>query len=132
MRLAKLVFTVAGVWGLIVLTPLYFTFDTIGAMYPPPIAHPDFYYGFVGVAMAWQVGFLVIGRDPVRFRLMMIPAMLEKFIYVTTLSVLYAQRRLQFGQFVVAVPDFVLGVLFVAAFFRVAERPTAANSAEMS
>ena len=50
---------------------------------------------------------------------MMIPAMLEKFGYVFTLSVLYAQGSVQFGQFVVAIPDFVLGLLFVIAFLQV-------------
>ena len=45
--------------------------------------------------------------------------MLEKFTYVLTLIVLYAQGRLHFGQFLLAIPDFVLGILFAAAFLRV-------------
>ena len=118
MRFAKMVFTGAGVWGLVVLTPLLFLIDYMGRQYPPPITHPDFYYGFVMVALAWQVAFLLIGRDPVRFRPLMIAAMLEKFGYVATLSVLYARGDLQAAQFAVAVPDFVLGLLFVAAFTR--------------
>jgi len=52
-------------------------FDVIGRQDPPAITHPGFYYGFVSVGLAWQVAFLVIARDPVRFRLMMIPAALE-------------------------------------------------------
>jgi hypothetical protein len=48
MRIAKTVFTGAGVWGLLILAPLYFTFDLVGREYPPPIAHPDLYYGFIG------------------------------------------------------------------------------------
>jgi hypothetical protein len=116
MRFAKIVFTGAGVWGLVVLTPLLFLFDDIGRQYPPAITHSDFYYGFLVVGLAWQVAFLLIGRDPVRFRPLMVAAMLEKFGYVATLSVLYARGDLQAAQFAVAVPDFVLGVLFVAAF----------------
>jgi hypothetical protein len=116
MRFARIVFTIAGLWGLAVLTPMYFMFDLIGRLYPPPITHPDVYYGFIGVAVAWQVAFLVIGRDPVRFRAMMIPAMLEKFIWVTTLTVTYMQGGIQRGQFAVAGPDFALGVLFVISF----------------
>lgn len=118
MRFAKIVFTAAGVWGLVVLTPLLFLFDYMGRQYPPAITHPDFYYGFVMVALAWQVAFLLIGRDPVRFRPMMIAAMLEKFGYVATLSVLYTRGDLQAAQFAVAVPDFILGLLFVAAFWK--------------
>jgi hypothetical protein len=118
-RFARAVFTCAGIWGLVVLTPLYFSFDLVGRFYPPAITHPDFFYGFIGVAIAWQVGFLLIGRNPEGLHAMMIPAMLEKFGYVFTLIVLYAQGSLRFGQFVVAIPDFVLGMLFVIAFLQV-------------
>jgi hypothetical protein len=117
-RFAKVVFVTAGVWGLLVLTPLYFMFDVIGARYPPPMTHPDFYFGFLAVTLAWQVAFLVIGRDPIRFRPMMVPAMLEKFIYVGSLGALYLQRRLVPGQVVPALPDLVLGVLFIIAFLK--------------
>lgn len=77
MRFAKTVFTGAGLWGLVVLAPFYFTFDLVGRLYRPPITYPDLYYGFIAVAVAWQIGFLVIGRDPARFHPMMIPAGLE-------------------------------------------------------
>jgi hypothetical protein len=91
MRFAQRVFTGAGIWGLVVLAPLYFSFDLIGRQYPPPITHPDFFYGFAGVAIAWQIAFLVIGRDPDRFQPMMLAAILEKFGYVATLTVLFLQ-----------------------------------------
>src|SRR5262245_27305785 len=119
MRFAGMVFTCAGIWGLAVLTPLYFSFDLVGRFYPPAITHPDFFYGFIGVAVAWQIGFLLIGRDPAGLHMMMIPAILEKFGYVVTLSILYAQDTLRVGQFVVAIPDFVLGLLFLIAFLQI-------------
>jgi hypothetical protein len=52
MRFAKIVFACAAVWGFLALTPLYFLFAMIGRQDPPAITHPDFYYGFVGVALA--------------------------------------------------------------------------------
>jgi len=119
MRFAKTVFFVAGLWGLVVLTPLYFTFDLVGRLYPPPITHPDFYYGFIGVALVWQIGFLIIGRDPARFYTMMIPAVLEKLVYVISLSVLYSQGRIAASQFALAGPDLLLGILFIVSFFKV-------------
>ncbi len=118
MKFARNVFLIAGLWGVLVLTPLYFMFDRIGAQYPPAITHPDFYYGFVGVGLAWQAAFLVIASDPFRFRPMMLAAMFEKFSYVLTLSVLYAQGRLSAAQAVVIMPDLVLGILFVVAFLK--------------
>jgi hypothetical protein len=54
MKFAKIVFWGAGIWGVLVLTPLYFMYDLIGRQEPPPITHPGFYYGFAGVALAWQ------------------------------------------------------------------------------
>jgi hypothetical protein len=41
MKFARIVFLIAGVWGLTILTPLYFLFDLVGRSYPPPITHPD-------------------------------------------------------------------------------------------
>jgi hypothetical protein len=118
MRFAKMVFFIAGVWGLAVLTPLFFLADYIGRQYPPPLGHPDFYYGFISTALVWQVAFLMIARNPARFRPLMVVAMLEKFGYVATLGVLYATGALQPAQAAVACPDFVLGLLFVAAFVK--------------
>jgi hypothetical protein len=121
MKFARIVFTTAGVWGILILTPLYFMYDSIGRQYPPPITHPDFYYGFLAITVAWQVGFLMIGREPVRLRAMMIPAILEKFLYVITLAVLYTQGRAAMGQVLPGVPDVILGCLFVAARIKTAE-----------
>jgi hypothetical protein len=78
MKFAKVVFWVAGIWGFLVLTPLYFMFDLIGQKDPPPITHPGFFYGFVRVALAWQVAFIIIAIDAVRYRPPMIPSILEK------------------------------------------------------
>ena len=91
MKFAKVVFIVAGVWGIVVLTPLYFLIDVTGRQYAPPTAYPQFFYGFLSVAMAWQIAFLVIGSNPARFRLLMIVAIIEKLGYVLTLAVLYSR-----------------------------------------
>jgi hypothetical protein len=123
MKFAKAVFTIAGVWGLLLLTPMYFLFDHIGHEFPPPINHPDLYYGFLAVTLAWQVAFLIIARDPSRYRPIMIGAILEKFLYVVTMLVLFVQGQIQPGQFAVAIPDLVLGLLFVAAFLKTPGRP---------
>jgi len=118
MRFAKLVFWIAGVWGILVLTPLYFMFNVIGRQDPPLITHPGFYYGFVSVGLAWQIAFLLIARDPVRFRPMMIPSILEKFGYGASLIVLYLQGRLHASDLGFGGADLLLGALFVAAFLR--------------
>ena len=116
MKFAKVVFWVAGIWGLVVITPLYFMFDLIGKQDPPAITHPGFYYGFVGCALAWQIAFICIARDPVRLRVMMIPSVVEKFTYCTAVVVLVMQGRTNQRDLVFAATDMTLGVLFVVAY----------------
>jgi hypothetical protein len=116
MKFAKVVFWVAGIWGVVVITPLYFMFDLIGRQDPPAITHPGFYYGFVGCALAWQIAFICIGRDPVRLRVMMIPSVVEKFTFGVAVVALVMQGRMHSGDLVFAATDLTLGVLFVAAY----------------
>ena len=127
MRFAKIVFIAAGVWGIIVLTPLYWLVDVTGRAYPPPANHPQFFYGFLSVAMAWQIAFLVIGANPARFWPLMFPSVIEKFGHVTTVAVLYSQARIPTVDAQAAVPDLVLGVLFVIALARTRATKTAAG-----
>ena len=126
MKFAKGVFWIAGVWGVLVLTPLYFMYDTIGRNDPPPITHPGFYYGFVGVGLAWQIAFMIIASDPMRFRPLMLAGVIEKLSYSLALSILYLQRRLHTPDLVFAGVDLLLGLLFVIAFFKTAG-PTELN-----
>jgi hypothetical protein len=116
MKFAKVVFWVAGIWGVLVITPLYFMFDLIGQKDPPAITHPGFYYGFVGLGLAWQIAFLVIARDPVRFRPMMVPSVVEKFTYGIAVMALVMQGRMHGSDLVFAGTDLTLGVLFVGAY----------------
>lgn len=118
MKFAKVVFIAAGVWGIVVLTPLYFLFDITGRQYAPPTVHPQFFYGFLSVTMAWQIAFLIIGSNPPRFRRFMIPSIIEKFGYVATLAVLYGQSRISIEDVSAAVPDVLLGTLFIVAFVK--------------
>src|SRR6266849_4302342 len=118
MKFAKVVFWVAGIWGVLVITPLYFMFDLIGKQDPPLITHPGFYYGFVGCALAWQIAFLIIGANPVRLRPMMIPSVVEKFTFGVAVVALVMQGRMHRADMVFAGTDLTLGVLFVAAFVK--------------
>ena len=120
MKFAKVVFWIAGIWGVLVLAPLYFLFDLIGRQDPPPITHPGFYYGFVSLGLAFQIVFFVIARDPIRLRPMMIPSVIEKFGVGTTFVILYLQHRLTPGDLGLGGVDLLFGALFVAAFFKTA------------
>ena len=116
MKFAKWTFLVAGVYGLLALVPQYFLESRTGIDFPPPITHPEYYYGFIGVAVAWQIAFLIISRDPKRYRPLMIAAVVEKYTYVVAVLVLFGQGRVGVAVLVTALIDLVLGTLFVIAF----------------
>ena len=66
----------------------------------------------------FQFVFMVIAADPVRFRPMMIVAVLEKLMYSSSLVVLYLQHRMHASDLVLVATDLLLGLLFVAAYFK--------------
>jgi hypothetical protein len=124
MKFAKITFWVAGIWGIVILSITSLMLDTIGQRNPPAVTHPEFFYGFISVAMVFQVVFLMIGSDPARFRPIIIPSILEKLGFVAACGVLCAQGRITTSQFAAISPDFILGILFVAAFFTTRPSPS--------
>lgn len=120
MRFARVVFLIAGLYGLFALAPQYFLEEKNGRDFPPAITHPEYYYGFVGVALAWQVLFLILSRDPGRYRAMMIPSILEKAGFGIAVILLFLQNRVSTLMLGAAIIDLVLGLLFAVAYFKTA------------
>jgi hypothetical protein len=118
---ARRVFGLAAVYGFVSLVPMYFIERRLMEQLPPPLTHPEFYYGFVGVALSWQVLFVLIAREPARLRPAMLPAVLEKLSWGIGVLVLVSLGRV--GSFFVpaAVIDLVLAALFLAAWRRVGD-----------
>ena len=116
MPFARRVFLTAAVYGVLVLAPQYFMEAKVGRDFPPPITHPEHFYGFIGVALAWQVLFVVIARDPVRYRPVMPVAVLEKLGFGIAAVALFVQGRLHAAVLGAGIIDLVLAALFLAAF----------------
>lgn len=117
MGLARWIYLVAGVYGVLILAPGFFTERAFGAMNPPPPNHPELYYGFYGSALVWQVVFLMIARDPARLRILMPVTMLEKLAFFAPCVALYATGRLPVnGPFIGGMIDGVLLLLFFVAW----------------
>lgn len=99
-----------------VLLPMYFLEEKLGRDFPPATNHPEQYYGFLGVALAWQFVFLLIARDVHRYRPLMLPAALEKFLAGGAALWLFAAGRIgveMLGPFVV---DLLIGILFTVSY----------------
>jgi hypothetical protein len=116
MRAARWIFATAAVYGIPVLLPLYGLEQRIGRDTPPPITHPEYFYGFVGVALVMQVLFILIAIDPVRYRPAMLVAALGKLSFGVPMMMLYWLGRVPLFPTVLASVDLALGVLFVTAY----------------
>jgi hypothetical protein len=126
MKFAKLVFYVAGIWGLLVLVPHYFLENYIGQETPPRITHPEYFYGFVGVGIAWQLAFLLIATDPVRYRLIMLAGIAEKWLFVSSSVTLLLMGSVAHRFAVPVAIDFILGVFFLVAYIKTGKSDTPA------
>jgi hypothetical protein len=118
MKFARIAYGVAAAYWFIALMPLYFLLGKIGHDAPPSVTHPEFYYGFVGVAILWQMVFVLIARDPIRYRSIMPITILEKLVYTVPVVFLYLQGRVDARLVPPSLIDPVFGVLFVLAYFR--------------
>jgi hypothetical protein len=127
MSAATRIFRWAGIYGLIVVAPLYFLEERVGRDQPPPITHPEYYYGFAGVTLAWQILFLIVATDPVRYRPVMLAAIVEKLAWVVAVGVLAASGRVAPPTLGFAAVDLLLAGLFAYAYRRTAAGAPAAT-----
>ncbi|MBO0719802.1 MAG: hypothetical protein J2P41_03215 [Blastocatellia bacterium] len=117
MKFSRLIFLIAGIYGLIILLPLYFMEGKTSRDYPPAITHPEYYYGFIGVAVAWQICFLIVSRDPRRYRPIMLAALAEKLAWGIATIALYLQDRITATLLILGVIDLLLGMLFLLSYY---------------
>lgn len=115
---ARRAYTAAAVYGILALAPQYFLEEKVGLDFPPAITHPEYFYGFVGLALVWQFAFLLIARDPVRFRPLMPITWLEKLSFGGAAIVLMAMGRIPAAVLAMGLIDLALGALFVVAWLK--------------
>jgi len=107
MKFARIVFWTAGGIGVLAMIPMYLREGTY------------VYYASLAGLLAWQFAFFVIATDPVRYRLLMLPAMIEKFGWVFTLLIFYLRGAMPAGEFYGSTSvHALLGLLFIAAFVK--------------
>lgn len=116
MKIAKWVFRMAGAIGLLQIVPLYFYEAQLAVDMPPALNHPEYYYGMLGVTLAWQIAFLLISTDVLRYRPLMPVAMVEKASFVLAAFWLFSQGRLPNLILGSALLDLVYGIGFVWAY----------------
>lgn len=123
---AKRVFQIAGIWGFALIAFAYAAYFFGGEEWSVYTSHPQYVHGFFLVTLAWQVAFLLIATDPVRYRLLMLAAMLEKFPFTIATLLLYAAGDVPVEVLAAGLVDAVFGVLFSIAYI-VTDEPTEAE-----
>lgn len=114
MRFARWVYGISGIYGLLILVPGFFLASRVDA---PPLNHPEFYYGFYGTALAWQLAFLLIASNPVRWRALMPISFVEKLGFFLPCLWLYLNHQLSAGgPFYGSLFDGVWFILFVISW----------------
>lgn len=125
MKFARWTFLIAGIYGLLVLLPQYFLIEKAGSDAPPPINHPEYYFGFVGVAIAFQIVFLLIASDPLRYRPIILAAIVEKFSFGIATAILLSKDMVAGPIVYGAAVDVVLGILFIISYVKLSREPYA-------
>ena len=120
MTFARWVFRIAGIFGILTVTPMYFMEHRMA----PGLEHPVFFYGFVGINLVWQILYLVLATDPARYRPIMLPAILVKTLSFVSITWLFAAGRTDFGMVPAAGVDLVLAILFLAAWWATRPKPS--------
>lgn len=107
-RIATWVFGIAGIYGLLVVIPLY---------WPRPSAEPGvqtlYRYGFAGAAAATEFLYLVIATDVRRFRPLMLVGVFSKASFAIPALMLVFNGRLDRATSLAAVIDAGWGVAFL-------------------
>jgi hypothetical protein len=116
LRYVRWIFLAAGSYGVLALAPGFVTT-------PPVITHPEFYYGFCGAAMVWQIVFFLVATDPIRFRPLVAMSILEKLSFFGTCLVLFLTGRLTPGAPLLGgAIDGLWMILFAIAWARIRDR----------
>ena len=124
MRFARWTFGLAALWGVIVVGPLYFLESQIAESAPPAITHPEYYYGFIGTVLAWQIVYALIATDPMRYRPIMLIGALGKLAFFAACLALYLLGRADPVLPLATAPDLLLAILFCIAWVRLGAQPT--------
>ena len=122
MQFAKWTFRIAGIYGVLLIAPMYLLEPVFNAQ-GQPLTHPEHFYGFVGITLAFQFVFLVVSTDFARYRPLIPVFLFEKLCFPAAVWPLYLMGRTPGIVTVFASIDLVLGVLFAISWVRTKPQP---------
>jgi hypothetical protein len=114
-RRARWTFALGGTYGLLVLLPLY-GLEPVVAASGGSLLHPEYYYGFIGVAGTLNVMFLLIARDPLRWHTAMLIGVCGKISFALPTWLLCVSGRTPLTVALFATVDLAWAVLFLSCW----------------
>jgi hypothetical protein len=121
-HLGRRIFFIAGVYGVLVLTPMFFLEDRIGRDLPPPITHPEYFYGFLCLALVSQALYFLIARDLIRFRPIILVGIAGKVSFAVSAFILVAIHRTPTQFLFGPVMDLFIAAVFFWVYLRTGEQ----------
>jgi hypothetical protein len=114
-KISRNIFRISAVYGILILAPQLFresAFTIAGSQ----LNHPEFFYGFFLVSLAFQVVFLIISTDPIRYRPIMLACFIEKAGHATSCVWLFLNNRLAKDMLIASSPDVLMLCLFIYSY----------------
>jgi len=117
MGLARLVYLVAGLWGLIVIPLGYASYLSGADPSLSSVARPEIVHGFFLITLPWQLLFLLMSRDPLRYNAVMPLTVLEKLPFAAITLALFTKGQASSVMGFFAAMDGLFGVLFAISYW---------------
>lgn len=119
MKTISVIFWIAAIYGVLALLAGLLGEAQFNVASPPAVTHPEFYYGFHGLALVFQIVFVIIACDPLHYRLLIPVAILEKASFFIPCLLLWQADRLDSSSSIFAggMIDGIFMLLFGYALF---------------
>lgn len=114
-RHARWLFRGAAIYGAILLLPVYFLEARVAAP-APRLPAPEYFYGFVGAALSFQILYWMIGSAPRRYHPLMLLGVAAKLSFWVPVAILWTLARTSTGTFVLVCGDLILAIAFFVAW----------------
>jgi hypothetical protein len=111
------IFRISGVYGILILVPQLFRESAFAG--GTQLTHPEFFYGFFLVSLAFQVLFLIISTDPLKYRDAMLACFLEKGGHFISCLLLFLQKRVSAEMMIASSPDALMLCLFIYSYITI-------------
>ncbi len=105
----------AAIYGAILLLPLYFL-ETRAAAPAARLPAPEYYYGFIGAALGFQIVYWLIGGAPRQYRALMLVGVFGKLSFWVPTALLWSMGRTATSTFALVCGDLLLAIAFVVAW----------------